>query len=128
PSDLERDDLDAVCAGVSAPSDERRIVIDFDVTGRFRDISRSLVIELHTNQWNAIVVDRPTTAIVNVLRGRRAGDRAIFPGQRYVPPAPSDRIGATDLTRDEARQLWADCMAGLDADAWPRALLSRFAF
>lgn len=128
PAEVEADDLDAICTGVAATPDERRIVIDLDVTGRFRDISRSVVIELHTNQWNAIVIDRTTAGIVNVLRGRRAGDRALFPGQRYAAPPPSDRVGCTDISRDEARMRWMEILSRLGPEERRKALLATFAY
>ncbi len=106
PTTDEYEELDAICTGISAPADERRLIIDMDVVGRFRDVSRSIVLELHTNQWNAIVLDRSTSSIVNVLRGRRAGGRALFPGQAYTPPPPSDRAGHAEITLAEGRRLW----------------------
>src|SRR5690606_34041877 len=98
------------------------------VVGRFRDLSRSLVLELHTNQWNAIVVDRSTSAIVNVLRGRRAGGRALFPGQPYAPPAPSDRAGLTAITLHEGRQLWDSRIRAAPSDGRREAILRFLAF
>ena len=110
PSSIQGEELEAICTGVSAPADERRIIIDMDVVGRFRDLSRSVVLELHTNQWNAIVLDRSTASIVNVLRGRRAGGLALFPGQRYQPPDPPGRAGLADMTIDEGRRCWKEAV------------------
>ena len=77
------------------------------VVGRFRDQSRRIVLELQTNQWNAIIVDRSSHGIVNVLRGRRAGERSLFPGQPYESPAAAGRYGIEPASEEEAREVWA---------------------
>lgn len=92
--DLDPDELDAICTGVTAPPDERLIRIDLLLTGRFQEQRRAILLELATNQWNAIVVDEDHR-ILNVLRGRRAGSRSIFPGASYSPPPGEARYGAT---------------------------------
>ncbi|HEX2203080.1 MAG TPA: hypothetical protein VHG91_07270, partial [Longimicrobium sp.] len=58
---------------VGAPPDERLLRIDLHEGGRFRGGRRMLVVELHTNQWNALLVDAADRRIVSVLRAREAG-------------------------------------------------------
>lgn len=89
-------------ADVTAGPDERRLVfqlspVDRIPTGRPAEESggpASLVFELHTNQWNALLV---TAGVIRaVVWPRRAGDRLLFPGSEYRPP--------------EGGRLWSDSM------------------
>ena len=48
-------ELDAVCMRIRAPADERLIEIQLHDNGRFRSQERTLILELQTNQWNAIL-------------------------------------------------------------------------
>jgi len=59
---------------VRAHCDERRLTFQLDAL--------SLVIELHTNQWNALLLEDDT--IRSVLWARRAGGRALFVRSPYV--------------------------------------------
>ena len=61
---------------VRAHCDERRLTVELDAL--------SLVIELHTNQWNALLLEEGT--IRSVLWARRAGGRALFVHAEYADP------------------------------------------
>ncbi|MEX2583143.1 MAG: NFACT RNA binding domain-containing protein, partial [Gemmatimonadota bacterium] len=120
-------ELDAIVTRVSAPPDERTIRIDLRETGRFREQSRALILELHTNQWNAILLDEDER-IVNLLRARRAGRRSLFPGEVYAAPAAPPRYGAPDVPRDEALDRWMRQLGGLPAAERRAAVLRHFAW
>ena len=56
PWDEESDELESACVAVSAPPDERRIEVALHAADRFRVEPRRLIVELHSNQWNALLV------------------------------------------------------------------------
>lgn len=63
--------------------------------------ARDLVVELLGNQWNAVVVERPSGTVRHVLL-RREGPRPMRVGIPYTAPPPSRREGASepvDLSR-----------------------------
>ena len=62
PAGLEGRAPEARVTRVIAPPDERLLRIDLQEGGRFRGGTRALVLELHTNQGNALLV--ATTATV----------------------------------------------------------------
>jgi hypothetical protein len=74
---------------VTRRDDERLLRVDLREGNRFRGGARSLVIELHTNQWNAVLVDGDDRRIVSVLRTRDAGVRILRAGEVYHPPSPT---------------------------------------
>jgi predicted ribosome quality control (RQC) complex YloA/Tae2 family protein len=122
--DLE---LDAVCTGVSASPDERIVRIELEAGGRFRSARRALVLELHTNQWNALLVDAEER-VLSVLRARRAGARVLQAGSSYVPPPGRPRFGATRVPEPEARSRWeAEITAATPEDRRAR-LIAEFAW
>src|SRR5690606_23365618 len=85
--------------------------------------------ELHTNQWNILVVNPEDSGIVNVLRGRRAGTRALFPGRRYeLPDLGGPRYGAQGVPRAEAWTRWQAEVAHKPAAARRTSVLRSFAF
>jgi hypothetical protein len=110
---------------VHAPPDERLLRIDLLEGGRFRGAERSIVVELHTNQWNALVVDRAGGRIVSALRARRAGDRALVPGEEYRPPPAPGRIAPS---APEADGRWDGLLAPLPPEERPAALVRHFAW
>ncbi|MEX0912643.1 MAG: NFACT family protein [Gemmatimonadota bacterium] len=122
----ESAELDAECTGVSAPPDERILRIGLSDSGRFQSQERTLVIELHTNQWNAILVAEDDR-IVSLLRGRRAGSRALFPGERYALPGAQRRYGL-DADREEAFDVWKSELAEVEPAKRRGRLLGRFAW
>jgi len=112
PPELEGRPPDARIGRVHAPDDERLLRIDLVEGNRFRGGTRALVIELHTNQWNALLVDAADRRIVSALRSREAGGRILHPGEVYRAPDPQRRFGvqgaagAPGPTEDEARAAW----------------------
>ena len=77
-------------ADVRSPGDERQLV--FDLAGGPRDARPDrpavyrLIVELHTNQWNAVLTRGVDDRIEAVLWPRTAGGRPLQPGARYVGP------------------------------------------
>lgn len=120
-------DLSARVLRVSAPVDERLLRIDLHEGGRFRGGKRSLVVELHTNQWNVLLIDSEDRRIVSALRSRDAGGRTLKPGAFYQPPAPPRRI-LPDRPRDELWEAWTGALAPLTPAERPRELVRRFAY
>ncbi|HST58465.1 MAG TPA: NFACT RNA binding domain-containing protein [Longimicrobium sp.] len=120
-------DLSARIARVSASADERMLRIDLHEGGRFRGGRRSLVIELHTNQWNVLLVDAEDRRIVSALRSRDAGGRSLRPGAVYRPPDPARRT-LPDRPRDELLGAWMSRLGPLPPAERARELVRRFAY
>ena len=76
---------------VRSEDDERVLLIELLPTRGHP--ARDLVVELLGNQWNALVVERPTGTVRHVLV-RREAPRPARVGGSYAPPAPSGREGA----------------------------------
>jgi predicted ribosome quality control (RQC) complex YloA/Tae2 family protein len=77
---------------VYTPEDERILVLEIlPVRGHG---ARDLVVELLGNQWNALVVERPSGTLRHVLV-RREGPRPARVGIPYLPPPTSPRKGTT---------------------------------
>ncbi|MDP2470245.1 MAG: NFACT RNA binding domain-containing protein [Candidatus Palauibacterales bacterium] len=95
---------------VGSPADERLLV--FELSGGLRDVRPDLppvfrlFVELHTNQWNAVLARGSDDRIEAVLWPRSAGGRSLRTGARYVRPVGARR--------------WAE--AAPDEDAWSSAL------
>lgn len=122
------DEADARILGVSAPPDERVLFVELADLASFGSSRRRVVVELHTNQWNALVTAGGDDRIVAVLRGRDAGDRALRIGARYRPPPPSRRFGAGDETREDAWDVWRTVMGRTAPAERPGAALRNFAW
>ncbi|MBW3569645.1 MAG: DUF814 domain-containing protein [Gemmatimonadetes bacterium] len=120
-------ELSARVLRVGAPPDERLLRIDLQDGGRFRGGKRSLVVELHTNQWNVLLIDSEDRRIVSALRARDAGGRSLKPGAFYRPPAPARRV-LPDRPRDALWQAWTTALAPLPPAERPRELVRRFAY
>ena len=118
---------EARIVGVTAPPDERRLRIELREGNRFRGGSRVLVVELHTNQWNALLVDKGTGRIVSVLRAREAGERPLVAGALYQPPAGEPRFGARRVTEEEGWEEWRRVLAALPPEERGRAMVRHFA-
>jgi predicted ribosome quality control (RQC) complex YloA/Tae2 family protein len=88
PGDLP---LPARVRAVRADDDERILVLEL-LPGRARG-ARDVVVELLGNQWNALVLERPSGTIRHVLV-RRDAPRPARVGSSYTPPPPSPREGA----------------------------------
>lgn len=90
-----------------APPDERSISIRLE-SGT---ISKRLVLELQTNQWNLVLVDDPTGTIEAVLWTRRSGNRTLRQGVSYVAPRSERRFSSAAPTQAE----WNEAVKGLEA-------------
>ena len=113
---------------VTAPADERLLKIDLREGNRFRGGARSLIVELHTNQWNALVVDSDDRRIVSLLRARDAGGRSLRSGAVYEPPAPQRRLGADHPHRDDLFGDWRFYLGPLPPGDRRAELLRSFAY
>ncbi len=96
---------------VTAGPDERRIVIhllplDRSPTDQPKAEDRepeSLVFELHTNQWNALLVS--AGVVRAVVWPRRAGDRLLYPDSEYRPPE-GGRLWSASKPGPESWEQW----------------------
>ncbi len=120
-------DLVAVCEAVTAPTDERRLCLELRGGARFRDQDRRLVVELHGNQWNVLLIDAATDAIVSALRARTAGERELRPGAIYRPPAPRPRVAPDPHDPEAALQRWYAVLAATPPAARAALLIRDFA-
>lgn len=94
-------------ARIHAPPDERLIMLELTTLDAPAGAARRIIIELVTNQWNAIAVGADDR-ITAVLRERR--QRGLRAGAAYEPPAQSARVGAaTMVTADE----WHAALGGV---------------
>ncbi|MCJ7630030.1 MAG: NFACT RNA binding domain-containing protein [Longimicrobiales bacterium] len=97
--------LSADLVGVEARSDERLLRFHFQ---KVRGLNRSLqvIVELMTNQWNALLVEGQEEWIKHLLWTRRSESRELVVGQSYEAPAPPGRRGQDPaLTEEEWRAL-----------------------
>ncbi|MBI4520003.1 MAG: DUF814 domain-containing protein [Gemmatimonadetes bacterium] len=85
----------------------------------------SLVVELMTNQWNAVVVDRRAGTIRTVLWPRKSGSRVLRSGQPYRPPQRSGREGAT---QELSLARWLEILAPVPPERRESILLQRVAY
>lgn len=119
---------DAVCTGVAAPVDERRLVIGLEAADRFRSGTLRLEVELHTNQWNVLLVSGEDERIHSALWSRRAGGRPLSAGAVYRPPPGEARFGAVPVGEAEAAGRWRRLVEEADPGDREQALLRRFAW
>ncbi|MBV9109142.1 MAG: DUF814 domain-containing protein [Gemmatimonadetes bacterium] len=127
PAGMEARAPEARIVRVAAPEDERMLRIDLHEGNRFRGGTRALVIELHTNQWNALLVDVADRRIVSLLRTRDAGGRVLRTGEVYSPPEPQKRFTGNGMGMDEARAEWIATLAPVPAAERRGEMLRRFA-
>ena len=127
PAGMEARAPEARIVRVAAPDDERMLRIDLHEGNRFRGGTRALVIELHTNQWNALLVDVADRRIVSLLRTRDAGGRVLRTGEVYHPPAPQKRFTGSGMGMEEARAEWIAALASVPAAERRGEMLRRFA-
>ena len=78
---------------VHAPPDERILFIELDAGDAPGGVARRIIIELITNQWNALATGAEDR-IIAVLRERVTRERELRAGVRYVAPPASARPGA----------------------------------
>jgi predicted ribosome quality control (RQC) complex YloA/Tae2 family protein len=128
PSEHEAGELDAICLGVTAPPDERILIIRLRTADRFTIGERELVIELQTNQWNAVLVNLVDRRVLTVLRGRTAGDRTLRPGHPYQFPAPVERFGVGEPSEEDALARWEQMIGRSAPEGRRAALLQGFAY
>lgn len=121
-------EADALCLGVEAPPDERRLIMRLDAPDRFRSGARRLEVELHTNQWNVLLVSDEDQRIHSALWARRAGERALTPGSEYRPPAPSNRLGLGEAGRSELLAEWMTRLGPRPPEERERELVRGFAW
>lgn len=115
---------------VAAGPDERRIAIHLspvDPTLTDRPPAEGvapdcLVFELHTNQWNALLVS--DGVIRAVIWPRRAGDRDLYPGSEYR--SPGGRRSWTSSPPDSRE--WERWWTAQEAGERPRMLLREAAW
>jgi predicted ribosome quality control (RQC) complex YloA/Tae2 family protein len=127
PEGMEARAPEARIVRIAAPEDERMLRIDLHEGNRFRGGTRALVIELHTNQWNALLVDVADRRIVSLLRTRDAGARVLRTGEVYHPPEPQKRFTGSGMGMDEARAEWIAALAPVPAAERRGEMLRRFA-
>jgi predicted ribosome quality control (RQC) complex YloA/Tae2 family protein len=119
---------EATIRRVHAPRDERVLALDIEAGSRFRGSQRRLLLELHTNQWNAFVADVGEGRIVSVLRAREAGDRSLRTGEPYRPPPPPERIHPDTHAREDALRAWRAILAESSPRERERRLTREFAY
>jgi predicted ribosome quality control (RQC) complex YloA/Tae2 family protein len=127
PEDAD-EEPDARVVAVSAPPDERVLFIDLADLASFGSARRRVVVELHTNQWNALVTAGEEERIISVLRGRDAGERTLRIGARYRPPPPSLRYGTGEETREDAWDAWRTLMGRVAPAERAKAAVRNFAW
>jgi predicted ribosome quality control (RQC) complex YloA/Tae2 family protein len=127
PEGMEGRTPDARIVRVVAPEDERLLRIDLHEGNRFRGGTRALVVELHTNQWNALLVDAADRRIVSLLRTREAGGRVLRAGEVYRPPEPQRRFSGGAASEDAARAEWMARLAPVPPAERRGELLRHFA-
>ena len=106
---------------VHAPPDERLIRFEFSAP---RSDRVSLIVELISTQWNALVTTG-TTDTVRHLLWRPSGDTRRVMGQTYRPPSPTGRSGvAGQLSLED----WLEALEPVPALDRAQALIERFAW
>jgi predicted ribosome quality control (RQC) complex YloA/Tae2 family protein len=93
-------------AAVTAPPDERLLFIDIAGDEAAAGAVRRIVVELMSNQWNAVATGTDGR-IVALLRERQTAGRVLRAGVEWTPPARSGRAGANGMGMDE----WLDLLA-----------------
>ncbi|MBW3629964.1 MAG: DUF814 domain-containing protein [Gemmatimonadetes bacterium] len=121
------EELEAECRGVTAPDDERLLRVSFRLPDRFRAEERELIVELQTNQWNAVMVGEEAR-ILAVAWSRSAGVRSLRTGGTYESPAPAARFGVGAVSEGAAWARWREVMEDLPIPARRSALLANFAY
>jgi len=105
--------------GVTAPPDARILVIELDAADAHAGAARAIVVELMTNQWNALAMGADGR-ITAVLRERATKGRELRAGAPYVPPPASGRAGAdAPVTLEQ----WRDAVARAAPGARLRSVL-----
>jgi len=116
--------LSAQVVRVEAPPDERILRIHLRrLRGGGGPVQ--IVLELMTNQWNALLLEGEEERIRHLLWTRRVGGRTLSVGHVYLPPEPSERRGIREaLTVRE----WEELMGAHGGIERRSAVLDRLAF
>lgn len=108
---------------VGAPADERILEIEIDAGGA--DRASRFVVELMTNQWNALAL-APDGRILSALWSREAGGRTLRSGEPYAPPGGFEpREGIHEPVTLER---WQELLGDIDPGDRPRALVRSVAW
>lgn len=109
---------------VEAPPDERIVRFSFQkVRGQVRSVK--VVVELMTNQWNALLLEGEEEWIRHLLWTRQTEGRSLVVGRAYRPPPPSTRTGAdTHLSKHQ----WRTLVSSPDGNEDRQAILDTLAF
>lgn len=116
--------LSASVEGVTVGPDERVLEVRL-LRRRGRNRALRLVVELMTNQWNALLLDGDSNHIRHLLWTRHLSGRSLSVGQRYVPPEGSSRIGADSPVTGEE---WAALLKGKNPGEARGFLLDQIAY
>lgn len=115
--------LQATLREVRVRHDDRRLRLGFRrVRGRRTRVD--IVLELMTNQWNALVLDGETQVVRHALVSRTAGDHPLRSGLVYTAPPESDREGLRSMTLDR----WRELLASPDPRERRKSLLRHVAY
>ncbi|MFW6078771.1 MAG: NFACT RNA binding domain-containing protein, partial [Gemmatimonadota bacterium] len=105
----------ATLGEAEVPPDDRVLTLEIASPGRSARQGRAIVVELMTNQWNALVLSRERR-ILAALHPRRTGDRALLSGHAYAAPEPTGR------TRPEELAAWRAVLADVPPSERPGVL------
>lgn len=109
---------------ILAPPDERILEIHLQ-RPRGRARFYRLVVELMTNQWNALLLEGSEGRIRHLLWTRHLADRELVVGKRYHPPPPSNRKGI-HASLDPGD--WKALLEGLEEREARKVLLEEVAY
>lgn len=109
---------------IHSPPDERLLMLQLQPYGGSPD-PEGLVVELMTNQWNAVWLQVGSGRIRRVLWPRELRDRTLAGGERYRRPSPSERRGI-EAPLDEGE--WLELLGSAEPQRRRRALLRSVAF
>ena len=109
---------------VVAPPDERWLALDIDAGGA--DRASRFVVELMTNQWNALAV-APDGTILAALWPRQAGGRDLRPGRPYAPPG-GDGPGREGADAPVTLERWESLLEPVPPGDRARALVRSLAW
>ncbi|HEY0809258.1 MAG TPA: NFACT RNA binding domain-containing protein [Longimicrobiales bacterium] len=103
----------------SALFDERVLIIELSGAAR-PHVTMQIVVELLTNQWNAITLDADGK-LLRQLKVRSSSARELRRGQPYVPPQAEPRATAS-LSE------WQEMFGRVEPGEWKPFFLRRFAY
>ncbi len=116
--------LSADLVSVETRPDERVLRFLFQkVRGRTRSVQ--VVVELMTNQWNALLVEGREEWIRHLLWTRRSDSRTLTAGQAYEAPAPPGRRGRDPALTEEE---WNALVLTQNGETAQRRVLETVAF